>query len=81
MVPENGDGPRKGGRMKTTGTTKKTGRIDQTVAEIARSVMGIETLETRKSDELDFHDLAVWTIENALRQAYEAGAAATAGAR
>lgn len=45
--------------------------------EIARDVFWIETLETRKSDSLDFHEVAVWQIEEALRRAFEAGAAAT----
>ncbi|HUT58079.1 MAG TPA: hypothetical protein VM238_14265 [Phycisphaerae bacterium] len=46
---------------------------DTALAEIARDVLGVETLETRKSDQLDFHELAVWTIEEALKVAYEAG--------
>ena len=36
----------------------------------------IETLETRNSDRLDFHDVAVWAIRNALEAAYAAGQAA-----
>lgn len=41
----------------------------------------IETLETRMSDSLDFHELAVWRIKAMLDAAYEAGyeAAALAG--
>ena len=31
--------------------------------------------ETRGSDGLDFHDLAVWQIKQALQAAYEAGRA------
>ena len=46
------------------------------IAKIAQQVLGLETLETRKSDRLDFHELAVWQIEAALRAAYEAGWAA-----
>lgn len=42
------------------------------LAEMAR-VLGIETLETRNSDSLDFHDLAVWTVRAALDAAYAAG--------
>ena len=38
----------------------------------------IETLETRNSDSLDFHDVAVWAIRSALEAAYAAGAAAAA---
>lgn len=33
----------------------------------------IETLETRNSDSLDFHDVAVWSIRNALAAAFAAG--------
>ena len=43
------------------------------IDEIARRVLRIETLAEQKSDELDFHELAVWTIERALNAAYEAG--------
>ena len=40
----------------------------------------IETLETRNSDRLDFHDVAVWAIRAALEDAYEAGRIAGAKA-
>ena len=40
----------------------------------------IETLETRNSDGLDFHDVAVWAIRDALEAAYEAGRVAGAKA-
>lgn len=46
------------------------------ILEIARRELGIDTLERRRSDRLDFHDVAVWTIEAALTAAYEAGRAA-----
>ena len=36
---------------------------------------GLETLETRRSDSLDFHDTAVWAIKAALEAAYRAGQA------
>ena len=32
-----------------------------------------ETFETRNSDGLDFHDVAIWAIRAALEDAYEAG--------
>jgi len=51
------------------------------IAEIARS-MGIETLEAAGRDRLDFHDLHVTAIRDALLAAYRAGqAAAKGGAR
>lgn len=49
--------------------------IKETLAKIAAEKLDVETLETRKSDSLDFHDgIAVWQIEEALRAAYAAGA-------
>ena len=45
----------------------------QTLEKIAQRYLGVETLETRKSDRLDFHDVAVWSIEAALKAAFEAG--------
>ena len=41
--------------------------------QIAREHLGIETLQTRNADGLDFHDLAVWSLKAALLAAYEAG--------
>lgn len=45
------------------------------LAEIAMKHFFIDTLETRNSDSLDFHDVAVWAIRSALEAAYAAGAA------
>lgn len=55
--------------MKTT--TDKT--HDAAIAAIARETLFIETLETRESDRLDFHDVAVWSVREALKKAYAAG--------
>ena len=41
--------------------------------QIAQKHLGIEILQTQKSDRLDFHDLGVWSIEAALKAAFEAG--------
>ena len=46
---------------------------------IAREVLGLETLEERNRDRLDFHDLGVAGIRKALEAAYEAGRKAGAG--
>jgi hypothetical protein len=43
------------------------------LAELARRHLGIETLATRDSDRLDFHEVAVWAVRDALAAAYEAG--------
>lgn len=48
----------------------------QTLEQIAQRRLRLETLETRKSDRLDFHEVAVWNIQDALNDAYEAGKAA-----
>ena len=39
----------------------------------AKHFHSIETLETRNRDRLDFHDVAVWSIRAALKEAFEAG--------
>jgi hypothetical protein len=46
---------------------------DALILEIAQRLFFLETLETRNSDRLDFHDVAVWAIRDALAEAYEAG--------
>ena len=45
--------------------------------EIAATHFHIGTLETRNSDGLDFHDVAVWSIRAALEAAFAAGQAAS----
>ena len=47
---------------------------DSLLTEIARKHLGLQTLRTRYSDRLDFHDTAVWCIRDALQAAFEAGA-------
>lgn len=49
-------------------------QIETILTLIARKHLGIETLQTRKSDRLDFHDTAVWCIRDALEAAFKAGA-------
>ena len=53
----------------------------QTLEQIARQHLGLSTLTTRRSDALDFHDLAVWAIEAALKAAFEAGCQAAGQSR
>lgn len=43
------------------------------LTNIAKERLGIETLETRNSDSLDFYDISVWALKEMLEQAYEAG--------
>jgi len=56
-------------------STNPEATVDARLEQIARTTLGLETLETRRSDGLDFHDLAVWQIKQALQAAYEAGRA------
>jgi hypothetical protein len=46
---------------------------EKVVAEIAKNILHIDTLEEQKRDHLDFHELSVWTIKQALAAAYQAG--------
>ena len=38
-----------------------------------KNFTNVQTLKTRNSDELDFHDVAVWEIKAALEDAFIAG--------
>ena len=57
--------------MKTTKTA--TAKVQPYAAKIAREILDLQTLETRRMDSLDFHELAVWEIREALEAAYNAG--------
>ena len=46
---------------------------DQQLLQIATDHLFIETLETRNSDRLDFHDVSVWAVKAALQAAFQAG--------
>lgn len=60
-------------------TTAAKAPSEALLLEIAtKHFHSIETLETRNSDRLDFHDVAVWAIRSALAEAYAAGVAAAA---
>jgi hypothetical protein len=43
------------------------------IEKIARSLIGLETLKTRNSDSLDFHEIPVWELKRVLEEAYELG--------
>jgi len=47
--------------------------MDKIIFEIAQKHFFIETLETRKLDRLDFHDVSVWSMKAALEEAFKAG--------
>ena len=48
-------------------------QIDTILTLIAQKHLGIETLQTRNADSLDFHDTAVWCLKDALEAAFNAG--------
>ena len=47
--------------------------LDQLFQQIALDHLFIDTLETRHSDRLDFHEVSVWGIQSALLAAFDAG--------
>ena len=62
-------------------TPRKTRRnstqpLDALLIRIAQEHLLIDTLETRNSVSLDFHDVSVWNVKEALIAAYQAGLAA-----
>ncbi len=57
----------------TTMTKQAAKTLDQQMQQIALDHLFIETLETRNSDRMDFHEVSVWGVKSALMAAYEAG--------
>lgn len=52
----------------------KTPITPEQILQIAQNnFYGIETIETRNSDSLDFHDVAIWCIRSAIQEAYNTG--------
>lgn len=47
--------------------------MKQSIDSIAHDYLHIPTLETRNRDCLDFHDVSVWGVKEALEQAYRMG--------
>jgi len=61
-------------RHKVKNMTKQAAKaLDQQLQQIALDHLFIETLETRNSDRMDFHEVSVWGVKSALMAAYEAG--------
>lgn len=50
-------------------------KLEKQLEKIAEEQLFIDTLETRMSDRLDFHDVSVWGVKEALRLAFELGKA------
>ena len=63
-----------------TSKTNQTAPADL-LAGMAQKHLFIETLEERKSDSLDFHEVSVWGVQAALEAAYAAGLAAAREAK
>ena len=69
--------------LSSTQTKGQTMQNQPPAADLSHSVLGeialkhlnIETLDERKSDGLDFHEVSVWNIRAALEAAFAAGKA------
>lgn len=66
----------KNSKKQATKPAAKTNAMEAEIARIASQILGLETLDTRNGDGLDFSDQAVWTLKSALEAAYNAGMAA-----
>ena len=47
--------------------------LDTRLTRIAQQHLRIETLESRRRDSLDIHEVSVWELRDALEAAYRAG--------
>lgn len=56
-------------------TKRQQENLEALLTAITQEERLIETLETRRSDNLDFHDVSVWGIKRALERAYQVGQA------
>lgn len=59
--------------MKMEKYLTETMRPDDIVSDIARDILGIPTLRSKNSDDLDFHDIHVTLLKKALLKAFEEG--------
>jgi len=60
-------------KRRPAAATPATNDTEAIIAAIAQSHLGLETLESRHSDRLDFQDHSCMAIRDALRAAFEAG--------
>ncbi len=58
---------------------KRDARRHRAIVEVAARHLNLDTLDEGGSDRLDFHELSVGSIRDALEAAYAAGAASVAG--
>lgn len=47
--------------------------VQSQLESIAKEYFHVDTMETRNSDGLDFHEVAIWSINDALKAAFELG--------
>lgn len=47
--------------------------MNNQIEQIAKQLLGLQTLKTQNSDSADFQVLAVWQIKSALEAAFKAG--------
>ncbi|MBO6850556.1 MAG: hypothetical protein JJ867_08835 [Marinobacter sp.] len=48
-------------------------KYDKIVVSLAKEILSIDSLEVRNSDSLDFYELSVWSIKEALIRAVKEG--------
>jgi hypothetical protein len=53
--------------------TSKNTELEVLITDIAISKLSIQSLETRNSDSLDFYNVPVWGLRDALLEAVELG--------
>ena len=54
-------------------TKSQENKMAETIKAIATEDLELQTLETRNSDSLDFQEVSVWGLKEALENAYKAG--------
>lgn len=64
-------------KRRTAATAPATTDRDAVIASIAKAHLGLETLESRHQDRLDFQDHSCMAIRDALRAAFDAGRRST----
>lgn len=47
--------------------------MNEQLEKIVKNILNIDTLETRNSDSLDFHEVSVWQLKEALQSSYLLG--------
>ena len=68
-----GSGPTRKGKGRKGKVDEAT--LDAGLEALAQVHLGIKTLTERRMDSLDFHEVGVWQLKDALRAAYDLGRA------